>query len=292
MPRTDSEVQFGMFAPYDGTNLYEYKLKIERVREELTKFGLSSNQAKVYMYLGKYGPKSAPEVFRSLDLPRTETYYILNILQSRGIVTAECSSPTKYAAFPLDQAIAALINTEKEKLNLLAQQEKDISQLWDEIPPFAIDTNESETERLQMMEGAGQIYSKIKSMIKNAEEEVYMFGSEKDIFRFYHSDIIEMVLNSSVDTKMILSPASEVPDFLDRLDKKKIRLKSAEKSSNRCFIIKDNDEVVLFLRNATHPLQNVFAIWSNSRSLIDSIRQLFDYSWDSAKAYSNKGKLD
>src|SRR5579862_7594643 len=87
MPRTDSEVQFGMFAPYDGSNLYEYKLKIERVREELTKFGLSSNQAKVYMYLGKYGPKSAPEVFRSLDLPRTETYYILNILQSRGIVT-------------------------------------------------------------------------------------------------------------------------------------------------------------------------------------------------------------
>jgi HTH-type transcriptional regulator, sugar sensing transcriptional regulator len=288
MQRTDTEVQFGMFSPYDGSNLYEHKLKIERVREELTKFGLSSNQAKVYMYLGKYGPKSAPEVFRSLDLPRTETYYILNVLQSRGIVTAECSSPTKYVALPMDQAIAELINTEKEKLNLLAQQEKDISQLWDEIPPFAIDTNESETERLQMMEGAGQIYSKIKNMIKNAKE-IYMFGSEKDIFRFYHSDIIEMVLNSSIDARMILSPASKIPDFLNKMDKKKIRLKSAEKTSNRCFIIKDNDEAVLFLRNATYPIQNAFAIWSNSKSLIDSIRQLFDYSWESTKAYSNRG---
>jgi HTH-type transcriptional regulator, sugar sensing transcriptional regulator len=290
MQRTDAEIQLGIFSTYEGSNLYEHKLKLERIRDELAKFGLSANQAKVYIYLGKYGPKSAPEVFRSLDLPRTETYYILNTLQSRGIVTAECSSPTKYVALPIGQAIATLINTEKEKLTLLEQQENDLTQLWDEIPAFAIDTNETETERLQMLEGAGQIYSKIKNMIKSAREQVSMFGSEKDISRFYHSDIIEMFSNSLADTRIILSPASKVPDFLDRLDKKKIRLKPAEKSNNRCFVIKDNDEVMLFLRNAAHPIHNVFAIWSNSKSLIDSIRQLFDYSWEGAKPCSDRGK--
>jgi HTH-type transcriptional regulator, sugar sensing transcriptional regulator len=289
MQRTDAEVQFGMFAPYDGSNLYEYKLKIERIREELTKFGLSSNQAKVYMYLGKYGPKSVPEIFKSLDLPRTETYYILNVLQSRGIVTAECSSPTKYVAQPIDQAIPTLINAEKEKLNILAQQEKDITKLWDEIPPSAIDTNEIEAERLQMMEGAGTIYSKIKNMIQSAKEEVCLMASEKDISRFYHSDIVELLMNSLTDVKMIVSQASKVPDFLDTLDKKKIKLQPARKNNNRCFIIKDNDEVVLFLRNASFPVQNVFAIWSNSKSLIDSIRELFDYSWENTRACSNRG---
>ena len=67
------------------------------------------------------------------------------------------------------------------------------------------------------------------------------------------------------------------------MDKKKIRLIPKEKNDNKCFVIKDNNEVILILRNATHPSHNVFAIWSDSKSLIDSIQQLFDYSWDASE---------
>ena len=284
MKQMNDEMQIGVFSAGEDSTLYEYKMKLEKVQNELVKFGLTNNQAKVYIYLGKYGPKSAPEVVKSLGMPRTETYFILNTLQNKGIVSAEFSFPTRYVALPIEQAISTLINTEKENLNILAKEEKNITELWKGVPTFAIETTEVRQDRLQTMEGTGQIYSKIKEMIKTAREQIIVFGSEKDLSRFYHSEIIEMISNSLTEVRIIISPSLNAPDFFeDLVDKKKIRLIPKEKNDNKCFVIKDNNEVILFLRNATHPSHNVFAIWSDSKSLIDSIQQLFDYSWDASE---------
>src|SRR6185312_1952450 len=108
-------------------------------------FGLTSNQANVYIFLGKSGPKTASDVFKALGLPRTETYYIINTLQSRGIVTAELSSPTRYSALS--------INVEKKKINTLAKQQNEISELWNAVPTLAIETVDDEKEKLQMLQG-------------------------------------------------------------------------------------------------------------------------------------------
>src|SRR2546423_10865026 len=71
----------GIFSSEPGTALYEQKNQLDRIKAELLKFGLSSNQAKVYIFLGKYGANTAPDVSKSLEIPRTETYHILNTLQ-------------------------------------------------------------------------------------------------------------------------------------------------------------------------------------------------------------------
>ena len=280
MKQMNDEMQIGVFSAGEDSTLYEYKIKLEKVQNELVKFGLTNNQAKVYIYLGKYGPKSAPEVVKSLGMPRTETYFILNTLQNKGIVSAEFSFPTRYAALPIEQAISTLINTEKENLNILAKEEKNITELWKDVPTFAIETAEIKQDRLQTMEGTGQIYSKIKEMIKTARDQIVIFGSEKDISRFYHSEIIEMSYESIAEARTILSDSLRMPHFLEDFDKNKIRVMPSGENNNQCFVIKDSDEIMLFLRNATHPSHNVFAMWSNSKSLIDPIHRLFEYSWE------------
>ncbi|MDE1861557.1 MAG: TrmB family transcriptional regulator [Thaumarchaeota archaeon] len=284
MKQTDSELQIGVFAAGSGSNLYEYKVKLERIKSELVKFGLTQNQAKIYIYLGKYGSKTAPEVVKSLGMPRTETYFILNTLQNKGVVTAELSSPTRYTALPIEKAMATLINTEKENLEILAKQEKNITQLWGEVPTFAIETAEIKQDKLQTMEGTGQIYSKIKEMIRNAREQITVYGSEKDISRFYHAEIIEMMFNSLADARIIISPAMRMPEILNGVDKNKVRVIPDKGTNNQCFIIKDDDEVMLFLRNATHPSHSVFAMWSNSKSLNEPLRRLFEYSWEGSQS--------
>src|SRR5579872_328111 len=284
MKQIDTESQIEVFAAGKDSNLYEYKMKLEKIKNELVKFGLTQNQSKVYVYLGKYGSKTAPEVVKSLGMPRTETYFILNTLQNKGIVAVEFSSPTRYTALPIEQAISTLINTEKENLDILARQEKEVSELWKEVPTFAVETTEIKQDRLQTMEGTGQIYSKLKEMIRTAREQIIIFGSEKDISRFYHAEIIEMAFNSLIDTRIIISPALRMPDFLNEFDNKKIRVIPDEQNNNQCFVIKDSDEIVLFLRNATHPSHNVFAMWSNSKSLNEPLRKLFEYSWESSQS--------
>ena len=283
MKQIDTESQIEVFAAGKDSSLYEYKMKLEKIKNELIKFGLTQNQSKVYVYLGKYGSKTAPEVVKSLGMPRTETYFILNTLQNKGIVTAEFSSPTKYTALPIEQAISTLINTEKENLDILARQEKEVAELWKEVPTFAVETTEIKQDRLQTMEGTGQIHSKIKEMIRTAREQIIIYGSEKDISRFYHSEIVEMVFNSIIDARVIISPALRMPDFLNEFDKKKIRVIPDEQNNNQCFVIKDSDEIMLFLRNAAHPSHNVFAMWSNSKSLNEPLRKLFEYSWENSQ---------
>ena len=274
------EKNLTVFDSEPGSHLYEHRMYLERIRNELLKFGLSQNQSKVYIYLGKFGPKTASDIFKALGLPRTETYHMLNMLQNRGIVTTDLSSPIRYAAMPLEQAILTLINAEKEKINVLSEQTKELSDLWKQVPAFAVETTESISEKLQMVQGQPQIFSKVLSMINSANEGVMIFGSQKDLSRFYHSDIFDTLPNSILGVRIIVSPAKTMPVFAEKIDKKRIRLMPESKQDNQCFVIKDHSEILIFLRNATHPSNDIFAIWSDSKTLVDFMHRLFDYSWD------------
>src|ERR1700687_1490905 len=221
MPKKKSpDLQVDLFDAEPDSNMYEYKARLDHLKDQLLKFGLTANQAKVYIFLGKYGSKSAPEVFRTLGLPRTETYFILNTLQNQGIVTAELTSPQKFSAIPVGKAILTLVNTQKEKLHDLASLEGELTQLWDDIPAFAVETSETKTEKIQMVSGSAPINSKIKEMIKNAREKILIFGAEKDLSRFYHADILEELYDKIIDKKIIISPSQTLPRILEEFDKK------------------------------------------------------------------------
>jgi HTH-type transcriptional regulator, sugar sensing transcriptional regulator len=274
------EKNLAIFDSEPGSHLYEHRVRLEKIKDELLKFGLTSNQAKVYIYLGKSGPKTAPEVFKTLGFPRTETYYILNTLQNRGIVNSDLSSPVRYSALPLDQTFEALLDAEKEKIKVLSEQTKEISALWEQVPTFTTEKTDNTTEKLQMIQGQPQIFSKIGNMVNTHKEEILIFGSIKDLSRLYHANILDSLPNSILDAKIIVSPANTMPAFAEKIDKRKIRLLPESKQDNQCFVIKDREEIVVFLRNSTYPSNDIFAMWSDSKALVDSMYNLFNYSWD------------
>lgn len=271
------------FLSEPDSKLYQYKVKMEQVKSELLKFGLSQNQAKVFIYLGKYGPKSAPEVSKALDLPRTETYFIINTLQNRGIVTAEISTPVKYSTLPIGQAILTLVKSEEEKVKILAMQERELTELWNDIPAFMVETSETKKEKMQMLQGTPQINSRIKDMISKTREEICLFCSEKDFARLYYADFIEMLSNHMADVKIIVSPSHRRPENAKQIDKKKIRLLPDTRNANMCFLVRDSDEILFFLRNANHPSHNIFAMWMDSPPLISSMQMLFDLCWEKSE---------
>src|SRR5579864_9471467 len=115
----EDELSASIFDADSGSVRYEQKVTCDKLKDELAKFGLTSNQSKVYIYLGKYGSKTAPEVCKSLKLPRTETYHLLTSLQNKGVVSATFQHPIRFSAVPLDKAIWVLVNAEKERVNTL-----------------------------------------------------------------------------------------------------------------------------------------------------------------------------
>ncbi len=66
-----------IFDSMEESSLHNYKLSADELKQELVKFDLTANQSKVYIFLGKYGSKTAAEVCKALKIARTETYQLL-----------------------------------------------------------------------------------------------------------------------------------------------------------------------------------------------------------------------
>jgi len=275
----NAEQQINLFDDETDTAMYKHKLTLEKIRNELINFGLTKSQAKVFIYLGKYGSKTASEIAKALQLPRTETYHLVNSLQNIGLVMAELAHPTRYTAKEMKEAISTLVKQEQERIDNLATKEASLSEMWKEIPFFAVETDESKSEKMQLLHGTGPITNKIKDMISSSTEDFRIYGSVSDLQRMYHSEVFDWVENSSTNLEMIVSPVIKMPEFLSELNSDKIKAIPSN-SENKCFIVNDKKEVLIFMRNATHPSRQTFAWWSDSETLVDMMSSLFDLSWE------------
>ncbi|MFQ5781596.1 MAG: TrmB family transcriptional regulator [Nitrosopumilus sp.] len=273
--------QTSVFDSTPDSQMYEYKLSVEKVQAELSQYGLTSNQSKVFIYLGKYGSKTAPEVCKALKLPRTETYHLLSALQNKGIVSATFQHPIQFSALPLDKAIWILVNSEKERVKSLEQMEKGLSELWNDIPAFDSIHGEVE-EKFQMLQGTNQIHSKITEMTDNYEDEFLILGSEKDYLKLYHGDFLESFVKSKQKFRLLSACSEKTTYIFDDLERKNIKKLSKDIENHLCFILKDNDEMLFFTKNA-NSVDEPFAMWTNSNSLVYSMKLLFESLWASSK---------
>ena len=278
---TNETTQTSIFDSTPDTQMYEYKLSIEKVQVELLQYGLTSNQSKVFIYLGKYGAKTAPEVCKALKLPRTETYHLLSALQNKGIVLSTFQHPIQFTALPLNKAIWILVNSEKERVKSLEYMEKGLSELWDNIPTFDSLHDEIE-EKFQMLQGANQIQSKITEMTDNFKDEFLILGSEKDYVRLYHGEFLESFVESKQQFRLLSACSEKTTYIFDNLERKNIKKLDKDIQNHLCFILKDDTELLFFTKNANSTTE-LFAMWTNSKSLVYSMKLLFESLWTNSK---------
>jgi len=279
----NSRNQISLFDNESDTVMYKHKLTLEKIRDELINFGLTKSQAKVFIYLGKYGSKTASEIAKALQLPRTETYHLVNSLQNLGLTVAEMAHPTKYTAMEMRKAVSTLVKQEQDRIDTLANKEDSLSEMWKEIPFFAVETDESKSEKMQLLHGTGPIINKIKEMVNSSTEDFRIYGSVSDLLRMYHADVFDWVDETPTNLQMLVTPLNQTPEFLSEINSAKIRAIPSN-SENKCFIVNDKKEVLIFMRNATHPTRQVFAWWSDSETLVDMMSSLFELSWEKGDA--------
>ena len=116
-------------------------------------------------------------------------------------------------------------------------------------------------------------------MILNAKNQCRIFGSEKDMIKFYHANFFEALNEHGIDYK-ILSPVSKKAQYIFKnMDKAKIKELCSTVKDNLCFLIKDDDEVLFFIKNSTGSNREMRAICINSETIIYSKSLLFNNYW-------------
>jgi len=275
--------QITIFDSENESHHQNYKLSVEELQSELSKFNLTSNQAKIYIFLGKYGSRTAPEVCKALKIARTETYHLLSTLQSKGIVSATFEHPIKFSALSLDKAMKTLLNAERERIKTLEKHEHHVSKLWENIPEFLQNIEEKEN-KFQMLQGANSISGKLTDMVSSAKNEILVLGSEKDHMKFYHNDLLTEMVNSKVESKILTSCSEKTNYVFEDMKKDSVRKMEAVLDKNLCFIIGDDEEMIFFTKNNSYPAQEIMAMWTDSASMIYSMKLLFDFIWLSSKS--------
>jgi len=264
----------------------EHRKSLEKIQLQLSSYGLTSNQCKVYIFLGKHGSKTAPDISKILKLPRTETYKLLATLQNKGIVSASFQHPIQFTAIPLTDAVHSLINTEKARIKKLESKKSELNQLWDDIPQFYNKTQKDNDDKFQILQGENQIHSKINNMITNSKKAVLVMGNEKDLLKFHQADFLEILEKSLVEHKILTNSSDKISYIFDELDKTNVKTLPSSINGNLCFVVKDDDEVLFYMKNSESGKENVTALWTNSAAMTYSKKLLFTSLWSKSKEIS------
>jgi len=254
------------------------KVDFEKIRDTLVLFGLTPNQSKVFFYLGKIGSKTASEISKAVEIPRSETYHLLTALQNKGIVEASFQHPIQFSALSINKAIDVLINTETERLNRLKKSVPELENMWKKVPGNTSELEEESEEKFKVLQGGNQVNSKIFDMILNAKKECRILGSEKDFMKFYHANFLDALEEQKIDYKLLTPITKKSKYIFDDIDKSKIKKLCPSVKENLCFLIKDDDEVLFFIKNEGNN-KEMRAIWTNSETIIYSKALLFNNIW-------------
>ena len=259
------------------------KADYEQIKEALTIFGLTHNQSKVFFYLGKIGSKTASEISKAVNVPRSETYHLLTTLQNKGIVEATFQHPIRFSVLPIKKTISVLINTETERLNKLKKSGPELEKIWEKIPGTVKNTDDVGEEKFKILEGGNQVNSKIFDMILNAKNKCKILGSEKDFIKFYHANFLDVLEERKIDYKLLTPVSERSKHIFKNIDKSKIKNLRSTIKENLCFLIKDEDEVLLFIKNEGKN-KEMSAMWTNSETIIYSKELLFNSIWAKTKS--------
>ena len=268
---------------HDALNL------IDMIEENLIKFGLQKNEAKIFLFLARTGEKKAREISEALSLYRTETYQALRSLEKKGLVFSVLGRPLKFKAIPLEKAINLLIEAKRLEIEKLKQEKRKIVEVWLSIPRLETKT-ETKKEIFQILEGNEQVFLKINGMLERTRCEIYIYASEYDLRKLYNARLTEKlseVSEKGVKVNLLTNDSSESLFFLrsmnTNIDFWLIPQKNSVISSYDLeppfFLISDKEELLLLLRRDNYQKNrkklNSMALWTNCDALIKTFYILF-----------------
>lgn len=265
--------------------LPEGETPYDSLLSSLLEFGLTQNQARVYLFLSKNSQKSAPEISKSLKIPRTETYHLLNGLQSKGITIATFGKPTKFQAVPFEKSIAILVSNERTRIDELEKQTLYMISQWNMIPDTEGEEALMKENRFQIVQGKVSIVGKLNQLINSAKNDVLLLGSEKDFMKFYHTDFIESLKDANTNLKILMSSANKAPFIVDELPSKCVKRFEDTLGENLWFLIKDCEEIFFFIKNNENA--EMLAVWTDSKTMLNSMKLLFNMIWKKAEPFGN-----
>ena len=82
--------------------------------------------------------------------------------------------------------------------------------------------------------------------------------------KFYHANFLEPLDKSEIELQILTNSSSRPLYVFDEIDRTCVKKLPSTTEGEICFVIKDNEEVLFFMKNSDSGKENISAMWTNS----------------------------
>lgn len=255
--------------------------------DELTKIGLSSNEARTYLALLELGSATAQEISKKSGIKRATTYVQLEALSKIGLVTSfEKASERKNGASKTyfraedPEHLTKIIEREKK---LSEERGRALSEILPELGKLYLSSGER--PRVRFFDGVEGLRTMQGEFLKSGAESVESFSATDEIakiFPKFSEEYEPKKIKKQIRSKIIYT-SSKGP-FLKKIDEETLRESRyvpSDKFPVSCDIsIYKNTVSVSVLKN------HIFGVLIENKEIADSMRSFFAMAWENSEKYN------
>ncbi len=260
--------------------------------EILTDFGLTRNQAKVYLTIARMGLATVGKTAKISKVRREDVYRMLPKLEEMGLVERLLGKPTKIRATPVEEALSILIKQEEKTARKRVSAMKAKTETFLKHFARAPRLEEEEKGNFFLLSKPENVMAKMLIIIKKAEREICFAFSRNQIMQLVHGFGEE--LKSRIKKGVRIRLVSELPEYEDSLPRvleerispsDSLDLRYTDLLSTH-YMIADLKECLISTSSvgnmAEHP-----CLWTNSDSLVGVFQGDFENLWHNAVSWKN-----
>jgi sugar-specific transcriptional regulator TrmB len=267
---------------------------VEKATEMMSDFGLTHNQAKVYIATAQLGLASVGQISKLSKVRREDVYRVLPKLEKMGLIEKLLGTPTKIRATPIKEAIAALVKREEEKaserVTRLKVKTKEFLRDFDvnSLKP-AVFTEEANFALISQRDG---ILTKALNMIESSTEELNLTCSTTKLMQLIYtfSDQLRKAIKRGVKIR-IIAEAPESGSFLPRILEEQIApgnsadLRYTNLATTH-YVLSDFAQALVGTTIEGN-MADTPCLWTDNKSLVSLLQGNFENLWHSSLDWKN-----
>jgi len=250
---------------------------MDNIINYLKQLNLSEIEAKIYLMLLKSGPVSVRELAQTADIKRTTTYFYIDQLAEKGLITKLVRGSKKVVAANNPENLKILVE-EKLKNALTAQHTfPQILQMLSSSQPKAEQIVDSEIRSYKGKNGVKKLYEQalkakeLRSLV-NIEEILSAFPENPDLFdeAINHNPgmiMYEIVVQSPEAVARMKQATGRTKNYYFKFLPGNMNIRSTD------ILIYDGNVSFIEIKNQTN------AVTLHSKELYNNFILLFDYIW-------------
>jgi sugar-specific transcriptional regulator TrmB len=268
--------------------------------EMLTRFGLTRNQARVYLAALQLASATPVEVSKASGVHREDVYRLLPKLAEMGLIEVVPGSPVRIRTIPIEEALSAIIGHKKADVeNELQQLEETKKNLLDSLSMIKVIANfkENGSHYALISRGSG-VTSRFSTMIRSASNDIEFIEDVREVARFlyFQEAYLKEAEEKGVRFHIIAVVNNQdemVPEIMIKCTSRaaSVALVHDPNIKSRYLIIDGREALILKSDSAGKKSEEDSLLWTNDTTILNVVTRDFEHIWNDVKGWTNSRNL-